>query len=125
MYGFFYLRIISLGWSKDTSAPARVYGDYRCTRLAGGQRKGEEGENSEVDGKRRRERAKRVEVGEEAKSQKTEGKTEGQREYDESTTREEEEKERVETERVALLQRRANGLCLQGCSFDSHVAVVS
>jgi len=63
-------------------------------------------ENGEVE--RRRRRANRIGVGEETKSQKTEGKTEG-REY-ESTRKEEknekrmEEKERVETERVALLQ---------------------
>lgn len=71
-------RIISLGWSEDTGAPARVYGDYRWTRLVGRQRKGVKGEKGEVDERTRRRRAKRVEVGEEAKSQKTEGKTEGQ-----------------------------------------------
>lgn len=33
-------RIISLGWLEDTGAPARVYGDYRWTGLAEGQREG-------------------------------------------------------------------------------------
>lgn len=74
----------------------------------------------------RREKGKEkgIGVGEEAKSQKTEGKTEGQGEREERRERKG-ERERVETERGLRCCKRANGLCLQGCSFDSHVAVVS
>lgn len=71
---------------------------YKASR-----RKGEEGENDEVD-ERWRERAKRVGVGEEARSQKTEGKTEGQREREERRSDRKRERESGNGERVAPLQ---------------------
>jgi len=57
-------------------APARVYGDYRWTRLVERQKKGRERK-----AKWREEGGGQTGIGEETKSQKTEGKTEG-REYE-------------------------------------------